>query len=108
MALLKKYYKANSILESVIALTIITICIYIAISVYANVFSIKTSAIAYNKQNIVNQQFYESQLQSEPISIENFEITENWLNTNLKEIVVHYKDSSGIAIKNKFYLYSNE
>jgi hypothetical protein len=56
----------------------------------------------------VNQQFYESQLQSEPISLENFEITENWLHANLKEIVVHYKDSSGIAIKNKFYLYSNE
>lgn len=107
MQLLKKYYKANSIIESVIALTIISICIYVAIMVYANVFSPKTSIKQYSHQNKINEQFYLLQLQDET-SIENIEITENWLNTYLKEVTFIYKDSLFSNTSKTVYIHSDE
>lgn len=108
MALLRKYYKANSLIESVIALTIISICLFIAILVYSHVFSPKTSTQHYNKQNILNQQFYELQLNDENVNSETISMEENWLNTNLREVSVQVKDSVESDLKAKFYLYSNE
>lgn len=107
MLLLKKYYKANSIIESVIALTIISICIYIAIMVYANVFSPKTSIHYYSHQNQINEQFYLLQLQDET-PIENIETTENWLNTYLKEVTIMYKDSLSSNVSKTVYIHTDE
>lgn len=107
MPLLKKYYKANSIIESVIALTIISICIYIAIMVYANVFSPKTSIKHYSHQNEINEQFYLLQLQEET-KIENIEITEDYLNTYLKEVTITYKDSLSANVSKTVYIHTDE
>ncbi|AWM15201.1 hypothetical protein DI487_15935 [Flavobacterium sediminis] len=108
MGFLKKYYKANSIIESVMALTIISICIYIAILVYANVFTPKTSMAHYSKQNILSRQFYELQLQEELPNTAIISVEENWLNTNLKEVTVQYKDSIDKSIQKQFYIYIDE
>ena len=108
MVSLKKYYKANSILESVIALTIISICLFIAIIVYSQVFSVSTSLQHFNKQNLVNQQFYEMQLNLGNNNSERIELEERWINTNLKEISAHLVDSLDNNLTAKFYLYGNE
>ncbi|MGV7108111.1 hypothetical protein [Flavobacterium sp. U410] len=108
MEFLKKYCKANSIIESVMALTIISICIYIAILVYANVFTPKTSMAHYSKQNILSRQFYELQLQEELPNTKDISVEENWLNTNLKEVTVQYKDSIDKKIQKQFYIYIDE
>ena len=107
MLLLKRYYKANSIIESVIALTIISICIYIAIMVYAKVFSPKTSIKQYSHQNELNEQFYLMQLQEET-TIENIETTENWINTYLKEVTLTYKDSLSTNVTKTVYIHTDE
>lgn len=107
MLLLKRYCKANSIIESVIALTIISICIYIAIMVYANVFSPKTSIKQYSHQNELNEQFYLMQLQEETTQ-ENIEVTEDWLNTYLKEVTLTYKDSLSTNVTKTVYIHTDE
>ncbi|MFH6996237.1 hypothetical protein, partial [Flavobacterium sp. FlaQc-48] len=73
MVLSKKYYElpANSLLESVIALTIISICLYFAIMIFASVYTPKTSAKFYSTQNKVNELFYLSELKNDSISNEN-------------------------------------
>lgn len=58
MELSKGYFKANSILESVIALSIISICLYIAVIVFSQVFSPRTSAKYYASQNRVGELFF--------------------------------------------------
>lgn len=107
MLVLRKYYKATSIIESVIALTIISICIYIAIMVYANVFSPKTSIKHYSHQNEINEQFYLMQLQDEN-KLENIETTENWLNTYLKEVTLTYTDSLSSNVTKTVYIHTDE
>lgn len=105
MKSLKKHYKikANSILESVIALSIISICIYITILVYANVFSPRTSITYYSQQNRINEYFFLLQL-GEEITNENIKLEETWMNTNLKEIQVKFTDSLNSEISNTFYI----
>ena len=107
MKLLKKYCEANSLLESVIALTIISICIYITIMVYANVFSPKTSTLYYSHQNKINEQFFLLQL-GEEITSDNIKLKENWLNTNLREVEIKYTDSLNTTISNTFYINATE
>ena len=107
MKLLKKYCEANSLLESVIALTIISICIYITIMVYANVFSPKTSTLYYSHQNKINEQFFLLQL-GEEITSDNIILKENWLNTYLKEIEIKYTDSLNATISSTFYINATE
>lgn len=110
MVFLKKYYslKANSILESVIALCIISICLYFAIMIFASVFSTRTSAKFYNTQNKINELFYLSQLQNDSLTNEskdkNFNIEEEILNDRLKKISIHYKDSSQFEFEKSFYV----
>lgn len=109
MAWLKKYYKANSILESVIALAIISICLYIAMMVYANVFSKKTSIVAYSQQNKMNEMFYLLQVSDDSLQTVNEEnINIEWINTNLQEITIESADSSDYGIKKHFYINKSE
>ena len=113
MVFLKKYYsvKANSILESVIALTIISICLYFAILIFASVFTPRTSAKFYNTQNKVNELFFLSQLKNDSIQYEshddNLLIEEEILNDHLKKILVHYKDSTQFKFEKSFYVENN-
>ncbi|MEO8535054.1 MAG: hypothetical protein ABI441_14950 [Flavobacterium sp.] len=113
MVFLKKYYslKANSILESVIALTIISICLYFAILIFASVFTPRTSAKFYSTQNKVNELFFLSQLKNDSLQNEsqdeNLEIEEEIINDQLKKISVHYKDSSQFKFEKSFYVENN-
>lgn len=109
MEWLKKYCKANSILESVIALAIISICLYIAMMVYANVFSKKTSIVSYSQQNKMNEMFYLLQVASDSLEMENQDnINVEWINTNLQEITIKSEDTSDYAIKKHFYINKSE
>lgn len=113
MVLSKKYYNlaANSILESVIALTIISICLYFAIMIFASVYTPKTSAKFYSTQNKVNELFYLSELKSDSISNENenenLQIEEESINETLKKISIHYKDSTQFKFEKSFYVQNN-
>jgi len=113
MVLSKKYYNlpANSILESVIALTIISICLYFAIMIFASVYTPKTSAKFYSTQNKVNELFYLSELKNDSISNENDNenllIEEESINERLKKISVHYKDSTQFKFEKSFYVQDN-
>ena len=113
MVFLKKYYsvKANSILESVIALTIISICLYFAILIFASVFTSRTSAKFYNTQNKVNELFFLSQLKNDSLQYESpnedLLIEEEIVNDHLKKISVQYKDSTQFKFEKSFYVENN-
>lgn len=97
---------ANSILESVIALTIISICLYFSVMIFASVYRPKTSAKFYSTQNKVNELFYLSELKSDSLSNENENllIEEESINENLKKILVEYKDSTQFKFEKSFYV----
>lgn len=110
MASLKKYCNipANSILESVIALSIISICLYIAIMIVSAVFTKKTTAKFYDTQNKMNELFFIAQLQCDSLIYdgidENLIVEEEIINTGLKKIKVEYKDSTQIKFEKSFYV----
>jgi hypothetical protein len=114
MASIKKYcnVSGNSILESVIALSIISVCLYIAIMVYASVFSPRTSPKFYSTYNKLDELFFLSQVQSDSINTienDNLTIEEELINTNLKQVTIKYKDSSKIDFEKSYYIQqSNE
>jgi len=108
MGSLRKYYslKANSILESVIALCIISVCLYIAIMIFAAVFQPRTSAKFYQEQNKVNEMFFLCQLNDslydengKDLVMEKEDVT-----AGLQKITVSYKDSSKVEFKKSFYV----
>src|SRR6187402_3143788 len=113
MVLLKKYYnlKANSILESVIALTIISICFYFTIMIFATVFTPRTSAKFYNTQNKVNELFYLSQIKNDSLlnekEDENLLIEEEEINKDLKKTTIRFKDSTKFEFEKNFYILKN-
>ncbi|RTY91788.1 hypothetical protein [Flavobacterium sp. GT3R68] len=113
MVFLKKYYslKANSILESMIALTIISVCLYIAIMIFAAVFTPRTSAKFYDTQNKVNELFFLAQIKNDLLQYgedENLLIEEEGINDGLKKVVIQYKDSTQFTFEKSFYIQSNE
>lgn len=114
MVLSKKYYKlaANSILESVIALTIISICLYFAVLIFASVYTPKTSAKFYGTQNKVNELFYLSELKNDSIlnerETENLSIKEEQINDNLKKILIEFSDSTQFKFQKSFYVQNPE
>ncbi len=114
MASLRKYcnVKANSILESVIALSIISVCLYIAIMIFAAVFTPRTSAKFYDTQNKVNELFFTSQLKQDSLLYQNEDdnllIEEENITHNLKKLTIHFKDSSKSQFEKSFYIQSNE
>nr|WP_315257934.1 hypothetical protein [uncultured Flavobacterium sp.] len=113
MASLKKYYslRANSILESVIALTIISICFYFTILIFATVFTPRTSAKFYNTQNKVNELFFLSQIKNDSLlnenEDENLSVEEEYINENLKKTTIHFKDSTQFEFEKSFYIQNN-
>ncbi len=114
MVYLKKYcnLKANSILESVIALTIISICLYFAIMIFTVVFTSRTSAKFYGTQNKINEMFFLSQLKYDSLKIQNtndnLTIEEENINDRLKKIHIHYRDSTKYEFDKNFYILDDE
>lgn len=114
MGCLKKYYNlsANSILESVIALCIISVCLYVAVLVYATVFTPKTAPKFYNSKNKLAELYYMAQVDPDSIEglqKENMVISREWINANLQQLEMEYKDSSGVVIKSNFFIqHTNE
>ena len=109
MVCLRKYCKlcANSILESVIALCIIAICLYVAILVYAAVFTPKTSAKFYSTKNKLAEIYFIAQVNPDTIekmTNNHLIIHQDWINSNLQQINIEYKDSTGVTSKNNFYV----
>lgn len=110
MVFLRKYcnLQANSILESMIALTIISICLYIAIMIFAAVFSPRTSAKFYATQNKANELFFLAQLKRDSLSYENEDanliVEEENINEDLKKITIQYKDTMQFKFDKSFYI----
>ncbi|MNK23701.1 hypothetical protein D3C87_419990 [compost metagenome] len=109
MAQLKRFgnVKANSLLESVLALSIISVCLYIAVMVYSAVFSPKTSIRFYSSQNKINEVFFLMQINQDSLN-EKYEGKE-WefeesANGRLKTVAVKYKDSTQSYPVKNFYI----
>ena len=116
MVFLKKYcnlhLKANSILESMIALTIISVCLYIAIMIFAAVFTPRTAAKFYGTQNKVNELFFLAQLKNDSLTAQNENdnliIEEEVISDQLKKVTIQYKDSTKYQFDKSFYVQTNE
>lgn len=113
MGLLKKYHNmpANSLLESIIALSIISICLYVAVLVYSAVFNKNTSARFYSNQNKVYDTFFMMQIDAD--SVLNFYSKENWDINRLDHenstlINIRYSDSVQIYPQKTFFIENNE
>lgn len=102
MVCVKKSFNCSgsSILESVIALSIISICLFITLMVYTSVFSVKSSAKFYTGQLRHETYFYYKLLQSDTLNASSFDIVnEETINIKLhiKKITLVFQDS----LKNK-------
>jgi hypothetical protein len=109
MESLKKYCKlpGNSLLESVIALTIISVCLYVAVLVYASVFSSKTTPKFYGTNNKLDELFFLMQVQNDSINYsneDNLKFEEEIINTNLKKVTIKYKDSVKNTFEKSYYV----
>ncbi len=95
-----------------IALTIISICLYLAIMIFAAVFTPRTSAKFYGTQNRVNELFFLAELKSDSLSDEsedeNLIMEEEEINEGVKRISIKYKDSSQFQFEKSFYVQANE
>jgi hypothetical protein len=67
MQYLKKFINANSILESVLALTIISICMFIAVMVYATVFNSKNSLAAHLNEAQMQEMYFLMQVRPDSL-----------------------------------------
>jgi len=113
MAYRKRCFRVsgNSILESVIALSIISVCLFIALLVYASVFSQKTSPRFYNSRNQTDELFFLMQVQDDSLANgddENIIVEEEFLNANLKKVTVKRKDSIQAVAEKSYYIYTND
>lgn len=108
MELLKRYFsfKANSILESVIALSIISICLFVAVMIYSVVFTPKTSSGFYVSKNKADELFFLMQLEQDSIYLneQDYSIEEEWQSTFLKKVTIKAKDSIGVSEEKKYYI----
>lgn len=112
MAFLRKYFKVSgtSILESVIALCIISCCLYIAILVYGNVFNERTSPAFYISRNRVSELYFLSQLRADSLRDAldpRYQIEEEVQNSHLKKIRVIATDSLNPTVE-EFYIQNYE
>ena len=113
MVFLKRYcsLKANSILESMIALTIISVCLYFAIMIFASIFTPRTAVKFYNTQNKVNELFFLAQLKTDSLLYEseneNLLLEEENINDGVKKITIESKDSTEFQFEKAFYVQTN-
>lgn len=103
----KKYCNlpANSLLESVLALSIISICLYIAVMVFAAVFTPRISAKFYATQNQVNAIFFELQAENDSLQQNDaIEMQEENIENTVRKVTIRYKDSTNIGYERQFYV----
>ena len=104
-------FSGNSILESVIALSIISVCLYIAILVYASVFSPRTAPKFYNSRNQTDELFFLMQVQDDSLSDnpdDNSIVEEEFLNANLKKVTIKRKDSLQAVAEKSYFIQLND
>lgn len=107
MKLLKKYIKANSMLESVIAIALISACIYISLLVCNQVFSKKLEEDINFEEKKMNNIFYELQVGTDSIYNSNiYSIDEQNDGVNMK--IININPMEGAKVKNKKQFYVNE
>lgn len=99
--------RANSLLESVIALSIISICIYMTVLIYATIYQKDTSSTFYQSRNKMQTMFF--MLQINPDSVFNDTdgvkiIHEEYLNIDVKLVEMGYTDSIQTLTKRKYYI----
>jgi competence protein ComGF len=109
MAHLKKLYnlRANSLIESVMSMSIISICLFIAVIIYATVFTSKSSVNYYNTLQETDEAFFLLEINQDSLT-ERFE-TEGWEieeeNISLiKKIVVNKNDGDVRFPEKTFYI----
>ena len=98
--------RASSLLESVIALSIISVCLYIAVLIYSSVFSNKTSSRYYVTKNRIKEAFYLMQAESDSLNGKfnnNWQIEEEYMG-NTKKISLKYTDSIQSYPLESFYV----
>lgn len=112
MDCLKKYFSvaANSILESVIALCIISICLSAAVMVYAMVFNPSNSVHFYKAQNKANAMFFILQIDADSLlAAEGNKLQiENEAVGRSRYYSVRYADSTGKPFEKQFYILPDE
>ena len=102
---------ANSILESVIALCIIAVCLYVAVLVYSQLFSSRTSPRFYNSKNKMAEVYYMFQVNPDSIlsaDNDNLNITEEYENAHLQKLAIEFKDSSGVKLKSSYFIHRTD
>ena len=105
MGLSKKYCNASSLLESVIALTIISICLYIAVLVFATVFNNRTSVRFYTTQNCGNEFFFLSQTASDSLAeVSGLQYETESFSEGFQKISIQYQDSTKTNFESNFYI----
>ncbi|PHK30035.1 hypothetical protein VF13_39825 [Nostoc linckia z16] len=69
MRLSRKYFNvpAGSLIESVVALSIIAICLVTAVLIYSQVFTKRTSTDFYNRNNVLDEIFFATMLGQDSI-----------------------------------------
>lgn len=107
MKSLKKHInpKASSLLESVVSLSLISICIYISILVYSLAFNEKISLQSHLNTLEGYRMFYEPDATEDLDSVSKYlTYTEEWFSTDLKLVQIRYKDSTGNHHGRKYYV----
>ena len=96
--------EANSILESVVALSIISICLFIAVMVFASVFNERTSVRHFEKQHRANELFYLLQVRADSVTEDSeSEIDATPLGAGIM-YTVNKKDSIGTNDAKTYYI----
>ena len=110
MVLLKNCYrvKANSLLESVIAVCIISVCLYIGIVIYSKAYTSKTSLKAYTTQNKINEAFVLIEAGQDSL-LDGTEQRKNWKITQddtdgLQKLTIKYSDSLQSYPEKSYYI----
>lgn len=98
---------ANSLLESVVALSIISVCLYIAVIVYSSVYTPKTTARSYFTEHKVSETFFLLQIGLDSL-IEEYD-EDGWniereFSDNTAKMVIGFKDSIQVYRDRTYYL----
>lgn len=90
------------------ALTIISICLLVAIQVYAVTFSPNTSAAFYKDNNKANEVFFLMQLQNDSLMADGREVQEEDVGNGCLKITVANKNSKDVVVVQKTYYVQTE
>lgn len=103
--------KASSLLESVIALSIVSICIFISVLIVSTVYNNSTSPRFYESRNKAQVLFFMYQIYSDSIT-DDFDkdiqiVNKEYINATTELIEIKTRDSTKINNRIKFYVNPN-